>query len=393
MKNKLVIIGGGASGIAAAIYADKICKNTDITILEKNDRIGKKLLRTGNGKCNITNDNASADSYFSPIVNSAITEFSVPKTKELLENIGIALRTDDAGRNYPYSESAATLLNALLDELNSENISIITDFDVKKISKKENRFVIKGKEEIDADCVIIAAGSPACVKNYNGDKILQSIGISYKHFKPALCPLPSEETFLKSLKGVRAKAVVRLDEHTQTGEVQFNEKNISGICIFNLARYVHSPAEVTMDFMPEYSEQEITALLKIKQKSSLEATSICDGLILRKLALVLIKKAGLKPSQSASNLSENDIKNIAKQIKEFKVKVKAPTDFSASQVCTGGVTSDQIDLESLELKKNKGIFGCGEILDVDAPCGGYNLQWAVSSGLNAAKHATKYLGE
>ena len=393
MKNKLVIIGGGASGIAAAIYAGRICKNTEITILEKNDRIGKKLLRTGNGKCNITNDNASADSYFSPIARTALEEFSVQKTKQMLESIGIALRADDAGRNYPYSESAATLLNALLAELKGENINIITDFDVKKISKKENRFTIEGNRKIDADCIILAAGSPASVKNYDADKIFQSIGIKHSRFRPALCPLPSDEPFLKSLKGVRAKALVRSGEHTQEGEVQFNEKNISGICIFNLARYVDSPGEVIIDFMPEYSEKEITSLLKKKQKSSSEAAEICDGLILRKLAFVLIKKASLKPSQSATQLSEKDIENIAKQIKEFKVKVNAPFDFSASQVCTGGITKEQINPESLEIKNNKGIFVCGEILDVDAPCGGYNLQWAVSSGLNAAKHALKYLGE
>lgn len=393
MKKRLVIIGGGASGIAAAIYAGKECKNTDITILEKNDRIGKKLLRTGNGKCNITNDNASADSYLSPIAKHSIKEFNVAKTKQLLASIGVALRTDDTGRNYPYSESAATLLNALLAELKSENVSIITDFDVKKISKKENHFTIEGNKKIDADCVILAMGSPASVKNYDADKILESIDIRYKKFRPALCPLPSDEAFLKSLKGVRAKAVVRLGEHREKGEVQFNEKNISGICVFNLARYVDSPKEVAIDFMPEYSEQEIISLLKIKQSSSLEVAEICDGLVLRKLAFVLIKKAGFKPSQSASQLREKDIENIAKQIKEFKVRVKAPTDFSASQVCTGGVTPEQIDTESLELKKNKGIFVCGEILDVDAPCGGYNLQWAVSSALNAAKHALKYLGE
>ena len=393
MKKKLVIIGGGASGIAAAIYAGKICKNTEVTILEKNDRIGKKLLRTGNGKCNITNDNACADSYCSPIANDVLKEFDVNKTKALLAEIGIALRADDEGRNYPYSESAATLLNALLAELKSENISIITDFDVKKIAKKESRFTIDGNKKIDADCVILATGSPASVKNYDADKILESIGIRHKNFRPALCPLPSDEAFLKSLKGVRAKALVRLGEHTQKGEVQFNEKNVSGICVFNLSGYVDAPTEITIDFMPEYSEKEIVSLLKLKQKSSLETAEICDGLILRKLAFVLIKKAGFKPSQKASELSENNIELLAKQIKEFKVKVKAPTDFSSAQVCTGGVGKEQINPTSLEINNNKGIFLCGEILDVDAPCGGYNLQWAISSALNATKHALKFLGE
>ncbi len=393
MKKRLVIIGGGASGITAALYAAKICKSADITILEKNDRIGKKLLRTGNGRCNITNDNACAERYLSPLAKASLEQFDVTKTKELLASLGIVLKADNTGRNYPYSESAATLLNALLANIKAAGINIISDFDVSNISKKENRFIIQGNKSISADCIIIAAGSPASVKNYNADKILESIGAEYKKFRPALCPLPSEESFLRSLKGVRAKARVSLNGHCEDGEVQFNEKNISGICIFNLAKYVGSPTEVNIDFMPEYSEEEIAALLKVKQQNSLEAGELCDGLILRKLALVLIKKAGFKPSQRAGELSDKALKSIAKQIKAFKLKVKPPADFSSAQVCSGGVSAEQIDAASLELKTNKGIFLCGEILDVDAPCGGYNLQWAISSGLYAAKNAAKYLGE
>lgn len=393
MKKRLAIIGGGASGIAAAIYAGKICKNTDIIIIEKNDRIGKKLLRTGNGKCNITNDNAKADCYFSPIAKESLEQFDVAKTKAFLEKLGIVLKADSTGRNYPYSESAATLLNALLANLKAENIEIISEFDVNKISKKDNRFIIEGNKKESADCIIIAAGSPASVKNYSARELLKSVGAEYKDFCPALCPLPSDENFLKILKGVRAKAKVSIGTHSEQGEVQFNEKNISGICVFNLARYVSEKAEVKIDFMPEYSEEEIISLLKKKKHNSLELTELCDGLLLRKLALVLIKQAGFKPSRNTDELSDNDLKKIAKQIKEFTLMINKPTDFSTAQVCTGGVKREQINPESLELKAQKGVFICGEILDVDAPCGGFNLQWAISSGLNAAKNAAEYLGE
>lgn len=393
MKKRLVIIGGGASSIAAALYARSIMEDADITIIEKNDRIGKKLLRTGNGKCNITNDNVSADCYLSPIVSATLKEFDVKKTKDLLAKLGIVLKADQTGRNYPYSESAATLLNALLSELKAKNIEIVCEFDANKITAQNGAYKIEGNKQIFADCIIIAAGSPACVKNYSAYKLLENTGIKFTDFRPALCPLPSDEKFLKSLKGVRAKAKVNLNGRCEEGEVQFNEKNISGICVFNLARYVNESTEVKIDFMPEYSENEITDLLEIKHNKSFEASEICDGLILRKLSLVILKRAGFKPSQNAGELSRNDIKKIANQIKTFTVRVKAPTDFSAAQVCSGGIKNETINPETLELKDKKGIFCCGEILDVDAPCGGYNLQWAISSGLNAAKNAAKYLGE
>lgn len=393
MKKHLVIIGGGASGIAAAIYAGSRQKNVKITIIEKNERIGKKLLQTGNGKCNLTNDNICADSYSSPLAKKSIEKYGVGFTKDFLKQFGIILKSDAQGRNYPFSESAATLLNAFLSILNELEVEIITSFEVKNISYKNGSFTIKGERDIYADAVILSLGSNASLKGYNGYDLHNNIGIKYKKFTPALCPVPSEEKYLKSLKGVRVKARVTLGENSEIGEVQFNEKNISGICVFNLAVNAFDGCVFSLDFMPEYSAEEIEALIKSKKKYSSENSQLLDGILLRKLALEIIKRASLKPSGNAEQTSDSDIKSLTRTIKNFEVHANAPALFASAQSVSGGVGADEVNIQTLESKKYKGLFLCGETLDVDAPCGGYNLQWALSSGFNAADNSLKYLEE
>lgn len=389
MKKTVAVIGGGASGITAALCCAESGK-ADVILIEKNDRIGKKLLVTGNGKCNITNAAITPLSYESELARATLGEYGTEKTKEFFSSLGLVLRADSSGRYYPYSESAKSVMNIFLGALEKSGVKIITSFDAEKIEKKE-KFIIHGNYDIYADCVIMAVGSEAGVKNYDGLRLLSRSGIRYNTPSPSLCPVPSSEEFLKSLKGVRAKGTVTLGNETQSGEIQFNEKNISGICVFNLSGKVKDGDIIHIDFAPEYSVSELSRIIKLRKESCAKAENILDGIAQKRLALVLLKRAGVALTESAAAADEKSILCIASLLKDFSVRVNAPRDFRYAQAAHGGVGADEINPDTLESKKAESLFFCGEIADVDGPCGGYNLQWAFSSGMKAAKGALKNL--
>ncbi|MBQ6380816.1 MAG: aminoacetone oxidase family FAD-binding enzyme [Clostridia bacterium] len=388
----VLIIGGGASGAAAAIALARLNPQLRITLLEKNERILKKLLTTGNGKCNITNTAVSPAVYESPLAAAVLQAYDYQAVQAFLASLSLPIKADSSGRCYPLSESANNVVNTLLRALDTAGVTVITGQEVKRIQQEGKAFSVQANACFRADAVIFAIGSAASVKGYNGLDLCANLGWRFPRPTPALCPIPSQEPFLKALKGVRAKGTLRLGERCESGEIQFTETAVSGICAFNLSRYVKAGDTLLIDFTPAgWSKAELAQALQIAAASAAENAQLLDFLLLRKLGTVVLKRAGLQPSGSPQALTQTDFEALLQLLSAFPVTVEAPADMRAAQTVCGGADARYIDPATLMAKQYPGLFVCGELLNVHAPCGGFNLHWAWASGLFAAQAANTYL--
>ncbi len=381
---KVIIVGGGASGIMAAIFAAK--NGFDVTVLEQNEKPLKKLHATGNGRCNLTNecwtDTACLRSDKTDRPFSYIKRFNSDKTREFFKSIGILTKSRN-GWIYPLNDSAAAVANALLFEAKSCRVKIKTNQRVLDIKKNnDNSFLV----EVDGwtyscDKVIVSIGGCASV-NDDGHTLIKNIadcyGISYIKQLPSLVALKLKNERLSIWAGVRTDASVSLyiDEKyitSEKGEVQLTNNGISGIPIFQISRYAvkalddHKSVNILIDFLPSYSEKEINSFISKMQSRYKDKPlkNILSGIIPEKLALFITE---LKTKQSVDRL-----------LKSCSFKVTGFGDFKTAQCTSGGIALTEIN-ESLEAVKCPGLYFTGEALDVDGKCGGYNLQWAWSTG-------------
>ena len=385
--NKVAVLGGGASGIMAALTASRY--GAEVTLVEKNHRIGKKLLMTGNGRCNFTNINLKAEDYNSAFVSDALGVFSPDDTIAFFKEAGLVSAIEDAGRVYPASGQASAVLEVLLLELERRKVKVICDFDVDRISESKTGFEIfsKNKEKIHADKVIASFGGKAAPKtgsDGSGYKLLESFGHSVIPLSCALVQLKTD----RSIKGVRAKAKVIHKDLTETGEVQFTEYGLSGIPILNLSRHAQKGDIITLDLMPDYSENELFEYLKTRKEQKLETYLV--GIINKQLGQMLLKECGIgKLSRNSGELKDFEVEKIAKTIKNWHFTVTGKMPWENAQVTKGGISLLEVNRETMESKLIKGCYITGEMLDIDAPCGGFNLQWAWSSGYLAGKSAAQ----
>ena len=349
-----VIIGGGPAGIAAAITAKKRGKN--VIILERNDRIGKKILLAGNGKCNINNVSVSVNNYHGD-VSKYLNKCDVDA---FFKDIGLLTRIID-NRVYPYSESGKTVLNVFRKQL--EKTDIITDYSVKSVIKKDGFFVINS--DIKAKKVVVCTGSNATV-GYDSYDILSSFGHKIDPIYPALVPLKTDTKYIKTLSGVRAKCQVKLfvdgeETFCEEGEVQFKSDGIGGIVILNASRFVEAKKDnvIAIDFLPDMSVEEV-------EKYLLDYGM--DGAVLRVVGEAVEKQ------------SEDRGVSLAESIKSFLVTGVSLSEMKYAQVARGGAALDEFD-DNLQSDFVDGLYACGEVLDVDGECGGYNMHWAFLSGI------------
>lgn len=383
--NKVAVLGGGASGVMAAVTAARC--GSDVVLIEKNQRIGKKLLMTGNGRCNLTNMNLKADNYNSAFVRDALNGFSPENTVAFFKELGLLTFIEDEGRVYPLSNQASAVLEVLLLEIGRRNITVICGFDVAKIEKKGEKFEISDRtgKKVSADKIIVAFGGKAAPKtgsDGSGYYLLKELGHSVKAPEKALVQLKTD----KSIKGIRAYAKVTLNGKTQTGEVQFTEYGISGIPVLNLSRYAKNGDTVKMDFLPEYSENELFRYLKMRPYQNLETYLV--GIISKQLGQMLLKECDVgKLSRKSGTLEDFEIEKIAHKLKNWKLTITGKTDWDNAQVTKGGIELSELNPKTMESKIVNGLYITGEMLDIDAPCGGFNLQWAWSSGFAAGKSA------
>lgn len=388
MRNKVAVIGGGASGLLAAITAARNGAYT--VILEKNDRVGKKILSTGNGRCNFTNINAGVSDYNSEFVSYALNEFSPEKTMMFFREIGILPKIEEEGRVYPLSCQASAVLDVLRAEAERVGVYVKSEFTVVNIEKNSNGFVITSdeNEKIIADSVVVSTGGNAAPKSGStgdGFRMLRKLGHSVVKPKPALCQLMTD----KGVHGVRQFAKVTIaDGRYEIGEIQFNKDSISGIPVFNLSGYANIGDNISVDFLPEYSINTVVELLEKRPNQTMESYLV--GILNKNLAHALLKDIGISPlSRESDSLTSKEIFTIAEALKGWSLRITGYAPWDKAQVTSGGITLSEICNKTMESEIVKRLYIIGELCDIDGKCGGYNLQWAWSSGFLAGREAAR----
>ncbi len=416
MKNRmhglppeLCVIGGGASGLAAAIEAARAFRQAgvpgQVTVLERLPRVGKKLLATGNGRCNLTNRFASPPDYFeaADFVRPALKRFSVDDTLSFFASMGLLCEEEEEGRIYPMSRQAASVLDVLRFEAERLGVVFHCDSRVESVQKTRDkpRFVINGS--ICADAVILACGgkaSPQHGSDGSGYALLRALQIPVAEVFPSLVQITADPKRVKSLKGMRVHAVISLYEKkqlaSQRGEIQFTEFGLSGIAAMQLSRFVsrekQRQMEASLDLLPAFSSGEVADYLaaRVLQNPALAAEHLLTGILPKRVGQVLLKQAGVEPlSRPIGSLRGAEIAAISDLLKDWRFSVTGTRGFSAAQVTMGGAQRSAFDPESMEALSTPGFYAAGEVLDVDAGCGGFNLQWAWSSGRLAGESAAE----
>ncbi|MBR1592093.1 MAG: aminoacetone oxidase family FAD-binding enzyme [Ruminococcus sp.] len=407
MNTDIAVIGGGASGLSAAIEAKKSCPSAEVSILEKLPRCGKKIIATGNGKCNLSNISLSPRNYHGSVNAMEIINNAPGYYEFFTENLGVLCVTGSEGREggiYPSSNSSSTVLNALRLKIQEMNISEVCGFDVNSLRQTENGFVVSSADdEIYCRKLIIAAGGCAGT-SFGTDgsmlRILKNMGYKISDICPAVAPLKVNPMQLKGLKGVRAKGSISALSggkilRTEKGEIQFNENTISGVCVFNLAYLFRDYENLVLraDIMPHMDENQLADYLFSirKKRAGYPIEEMITGAFVKNLSVYLVKNILGKPlSDKIKSLSDNDIKLLAGGIKNLGFNVTGCSSWQNAQSTYGGIHADCID-NNLESKLHRGVYFCGEILDTVGDCGGFNLQFAWSSGITAGRNCGKSL--
>ncbi len=397
------IIGGGASGMAAALSAAEN-PNAKVILMERQARVGRKLLATGNGRCNLTNMHAAQrgyhgdDAHFS---DCAIAQFDPASVREWFAKLGLYTVIEESGRVYPYSDQANSVVDVLRLALMQENIELKTGFDVQKIRVQDGKFCVSGEEEsVICDKLIVACGGLAGTKlggSMAGYKLLGKLSHKSTRLRPALVQLKCNWSALASLKGVRANANVQILRDgalfaQSRGEVQFTEYGLSGPVIFEISRDVgfgEGKWECRLDMLAQWSEQMLFDELIRRKQRDLPTDELLTGILHNRLGRVITKAVGISANQASSMLTDAQLQSLAHAVKDFVICVTEPMGMDCAQVTAGGVCTDQFDPQTMQSRLVPGLYACGEVLDVDGDCGGYNLQWAWSSGRCAGLHAGK----
>ncbi len=397
------IIGGGAAGMAAALAAAEY-ESASVVLMERQARLGKKLSATGNGRCNLSNVHASQGGYNGddPLFSRyAIDQFGPSETLEWFRGLGLYTVTEPSGRVYPYSDQANSVVDVLRFSLDRDNIRVLTDFEVLKIRKEGGKFSVTSKQEtLEFDKLIIACGGLAGTKlggTMAGYKLLRSLGHKCTKLRPALVQVKTSWPGVSALKGVRANCRAGIYHngklHRESlGEIQFTEFGLSGPVIFEISRDACQGGgnwECRLDFLPDLSAQEIMRPLMMKRNSNLTAEDLFTGILHNRLGRVLVKEAGIRANTPIFHLYDDQLEDVISLTKGFTVSLTEPLGMDAAQVTAGGIVTSEFDPTTMESKLVPGLYACGEVLDVDGDCGGYNLQWAWSSGRLAGLSAGK----
>lgn len=401
-KFDAAVIGGGASGLMCAISAKQNNPALKIAIIERNERVGKKLLSTGNGRCNLTNKNISEHFYkgsFKTQAKKLFDRFDSDYLLNIFNNLGLLTFADSEGRCYPISRQASSVLDVLRFACDKLGVEIFCSENIKSVKKINGKFVvITDKYEYISDKLVVACGSKAAPKlggNASGTDYMRSFGHTINPLSPALCPIPVASELTKSLKGIRTGAKASLYDNngnnikTEYGEVQFTDNSLSGICIFNLSLYAEINYTVELDLLYDYSIAELYALIEKQKKlfSFLPCDSLFTGIFQKRLTLAILKMSNIFSfSKLCSELNDDEIKRICATVKNMTFTVSGGGDFSNAQCTLGGASGKEINENTMESKIVEGLFVCGEAIDLCGECGGYNLHFAFSSGYLAGEN-------
>lgn len=397
---KVLVIGGGASGMMAALTAAEDPHN-QVTLLERQSRVGRKLLATGNGRCNLSNLHADASHYHGQqpdFVQPAFEQFSVADTLAFFRSIGLLTVTEDSGKIYPFSDQSNSVVDVLRFALEQRGVHLCCGSEVQSIRKKARGYTVQTAEDsYFGDKVIVACGGAAGGKLGGTDlgyRLLQSLGHSVTALHPSLVQMKTDVSATRSLKGVRADAGILLKRNgktvaTNTGEVQFTDFGISGPAIFELSRQIADGGDMVLllDFLRPYSQEEVLQYLRDKQQAvpSLPLEEFLTGCLHNRLGRVILKAAGFDLTRAVETLTDDELATICHHIKFFPLTVTGVMGLEQAQVTAGGVPTSEFRADTLESRLAPNLYATGEVLDIDGDCGGYNLQWAWSSGRLAGR--------
>lgn len=405
-KFDVIIVGAGAAGMMAGISAAR--RGASVLILEHMESAGKKILATGNGKCNFTNEKQGILYYRSKnpaFVLSVFQQFGLEDTLELFQKLGIEPRSKRDGYYYPASGQASSVREVLLMECRYQKVRIAYNVGIRSIRKEESKFIFDTKQgEFQSSTCIIATGGKAAKKtgsDGSGIPYIEAFGHKIIDIVPALVALQGKQSFLQKIAGIRAENRIELYIENEkiaeeTGELQLTEYGVSGIPIFQISRYASYALRegknvyVLLDFLPWQTEADTEQMLQERfwnygnKKSAYEALV---GLFPDKLIKVLLEESGILLDSGAKNCSEEKIKALVKMVRHLQVDITGTKGFESAQVTSGGVDTEEINDATMESKLIPGLYFAGEVVDVDGMCGGYNLQWAWSSGWIAGAYA------
>ena len=431
-KHQIGIIGGGAAGLLAAVLLARA--GLAVTILEKNDKIGKKLLVTGNGRCNLSNRRADASHYFSrsgELAAGILQRFSVEKTLALFESMGVTVKELENGKLYPYSLEAKTVVKAFLYQIEYLGIEVIYGAEVIALRRQENWQVLyrpkdltgnsqpgknkSGKDKLPKnkplsepksrsfqDIILCTGGMSYAVSGSDGQgyELAKKLGHSLVPPRPAIVQLVMQEKsfpYYKYLQGTKAEAELSLYAQDQLlrrerGELLFTAYGVSGppvLLLSTTAAYAWAAGKrlkLMVNFLPEMGREDVRRFLREKSKTLpyFSAERLLEMFLPNRLVGVLLKHTGILPSRLAAEISEQEREKIVAFLTELELEAEKPYQWQQAQVTAGGISCREVDAATLESKKAAGLYLIGEILDVDGDCGGFNLQWAWSSAMAAA---------
>lgn len=396
---KVVIIGAGPAGLTCALNAVK--ENISVTILERNGEVGKKLLLTGAGRCNYFNEDMSFGHFSSndedrlPLV---INEENIDKVYKFFNNLGIETKVKN-GYMYPYSNRAQTVRNALLEECISKGVVIKYNYEVSEIEYKDSKYIID--KNIECDELVIATGGKSFPKTGStGDakKFAESFELGYVPTLPSLVKL-NTDVRLDAWMGVRTDAEVSLYVDNkmvkkEVGEIQLTQTGISGICVFNISRGAvvalsrNRKAVVFINFLPFLKFEDCVSYLdnRARNLKGITVHSFLSRILNEKLINVILRVSSVKDTKLYEDLSYEEKVNIAKNLCKFKINITSTGDFDTAEVTAGGVSLLELDLNTFECIRQKGLYFIGECVDADGICGGYNLGFAWISGILAGSY-------
>lgn len=398
---RIGIIGGGASGMAAALAAAEKEEN-QVTLLERQSRVGRKLLATGNGRCNLTNLQAACRGYHGTqpeFAREALAAFSPEATLAWFRSIGLLTVAEPSGRVYPCSDQANSVVDVLRYALEKPNVRVMLGFEVEKVRKIGDIFRVESREEaLEFDKLIIACGGLAGTKlggTMAGYKLLRSLGHKCTKLRPTLVQLKTDWRGVAALKGIRVNchAAIYRDGalwSESTGQLQFTEYGLSGPVIFEISRDVCQGGGswvCRLDLLPDMPREELEDFLLTRRKGELPASELLTGVLHNRLGRMLVQCADISANCPMGQLNHGEIARVAGLVKDFSVELTEPMGMDSAQVTAGGILTAEFDSGSLESRRVPGLYACGEVLDIDGDCGGYNLQWAWSSGRMAGLHA------
>ena len=398
----VLIIGAGASGMVAALTAAEA--GHEVLLLERQARAGRKLMATGNGRCNLTNLYAAPERYHGEdpaFVRPALEAFPPAAALAYFKSLGLLTTAEEGGRVYPLSNSANSVVDVLRYALEAAGVELLSGDPVRALRRSRGGFsaTAESGRELHAQVVVVACGGMAGEKLggvKDGYQLLMAMGHSRTALHPALVQITTDPSYPRALKGVKADCALDLTEGGRKlasggGELLFTESGVSGPAAFDLSRAVAAAGErkliLSIDLLRDYGVREVEAHLRDRRRAvpTLPCQEILTGALHNRLGRMVVKFAGLDGARPLAELTDGELSALAAACKAFALPVRGTEGFGNAQVTAGGIRTAEFDPNTLESKIVPGLYACGEVLDVDGDCGGYNLQWAWASGRLAGR--------